>query len=73
MHTDAGHIIGTLQYMSPEQFAGDADEIDLRSDVYPLGVVLYELLAQRPPYEIAKRPIYEAARIVSATGSTRRS
>lgn len=41
---------GTLQYMSPEQFSGDAAEIDTRSDVYSMGMVLHELLAGRPPY-----------------------
>ena len=67
MHTDVGHLVGTLQYMSPEQFAGDADEIDLRSDVYSLGIVLYELLAGQLPYEIVKQPIHEAARIIRET------
>lgn len=67
MHTDAGHIVGTLQYMSPEQIAGDADQIDLRSDVYSLGIVLYELLAGRPPYAIARQPMHEAARIIRET------
>ncbi len=64
MLTDVGQLVGTLQYMSPEQFDGEVDEIDVRADVYALGVVLYELLAGRPPYDIAKRPVYEAARIV---------
>ncbi|MCA9310449.1 MAG: serine/threonine protein kinase, partial [Phycisphaerales bacterium] len=44
MHTNAGQLIGTLPYMSPEQCGGDSDQVDVRSDVYALGVVLYELL-----------------------------
>ena len=67
MLTDVGQLVGTLQYMSPEQFDGEVDEIDVRADVYALGVVLYELLAGKPPYDIAKRPVYEAARIVHET------
>jgi len=67
MLTDVGQLVGTLQYMSPEQFDGEVDEIDVRADVYALGVVLYELLAGRPPYDVAKRPVYEAARIVHET------
>lgn len=67
MLTDVGQLVGTLQYMSPEQFDGEVDEIDVRADVYALGVVLYELLAGKPPYDIAKRPVYEAARIVHDT------
>ncbi len=64
LHTDVGQIIGTLQYMSPEQFDADPDELDVRSDVYALGVVLYELLTGQPPYELRQKPVYEAARVV---------
>ena len=64
LHTDVGQLIGTLQYMSPEQFDADPDELDVRSDVYALGVVLYELLTGQPPYELRQKPVYEAARMV---------
>jgi tetratricopeptide (TPR) repeat protein/tRNA A-37 threonylcarbamoyl transferase component Bud32 len=64
MHTDVGHLIGTLQYMSPEQFDADPDNIDTRADVYALGVVLYELLTGKPPYDVGKKPVFEAARLV---------
>jgi tetratricopeptide (TPR) repeat protein/tRNA A-37 threonylcarbamoyl transferase component Bud32 len=64
MHTDVGQLIGTLQYMSPEQFAVEPDELDVRADVYAMGVVLYELLAGRPPYDVAHKGVFEVARVV---------
>jgi len=49
MHTQLGTAVGTLEYMSPEQTGLSDDRVDTRSDVYSLGVILYELLAGSTP------------------------
>lgn len=64
LQTDIGQLIGTLQYMSPEQYDADPTDLDTRSDVYALGVLLYELLCQKLPYDVTKVSVYQAAQVI---------
>src|SRR6185295_9684484 len=57
--TKSGAQLGSIFYMPPEQVLGRSADVNERSDVYSLGVTLYEMLALRPPYAAAT---FEAAR-----------
>ena len=64
MLTEVGMIKGTLPYMSPEQARGDAEAIDVRTDVYALGVILYEIIVGSRPYDVGRASIVEAVRVI---------
>ncbi|MBS0195177.1 MAG: protein kinase [Planctomycetes bacterium] len=72
-HTGVGELVGTLPYMSPEQVCGNPDSIDTRTDVYSLGVVLFELLAERLPHDLSGLSLPEAARRVRESDPARLS
>ncbi|MFN0057798.1 MAG: protein kinase domain-containing protein [Planctomycetota bacterium] len=73
IETRPGVLVGTVQYMSPELLTGDRTHGDTLSDVYALGVILYELLTERRPYVFDGLNFVQIARTISDSLPTRPS
>jgi eukaryotic-like serine/threonine-protein kinase len=65
IETEAGQLVGTLAYMSPEQVHADPDAIDTRTDIHALGVILFRLLTGRLPFAHDDPPLPELARRIA--------
>lgn len=71
VHTSHGQIMGTLAFMSPEQLRGAVDDVDRRSDVYAIGVLLFRLITGRMPFDIAGLPLVEAVQRILRSDTPR--
>ena len=71
IETRADSLLGTLAYMSPEQVAGNTAHIDVRSDVWALGVMLFEVLAGHHPIDLKGCSVPEAVRRIKETDPAR--
>jgi predicted Ser/Thr protein kinase len=67
-----GQLIGTLAYMSPEQASGQATALDVRTDVYSVGVIMYQLLTGQFPYNV-RGNLLEVARAIQEVEPVRPS
>jgi len=71
VHTSHGQIIGTLAFMSPEQLRGAVGDVDRRSDVYAIGVLLFRLITGRMPFDIGGLPLVEAVQRILRSDTPR--
>ena len=65
--TKQGRFVGTLQWSSPEQCGDDPHDVDVRTDVYSLGMVLYHLMTNTLPYDLKGVAVYKAPQVIQDT------
>jgi tetratricopeptide (TPR) repeat protein len=70
--TTAGTVMGTVLYMAPEQIRGDTNQIDARTDVYALGVTLFEMITLQMPYAGKTQQIYMSQVLTAETRRARK-